>query len=424
MAFKMFFVNSARTVQAYPRAFKVLFASALIENTAFGLILPFLAIYMVVDIGVEGYLAGVVMMGYTLSGIPAMIFGGALADKIGRRTVLLMSLGLMCITVMMYFFAFNFWSLFIIALADSFVGTMYMPAANAMVADVIPPEGRPKAYSILRIGWNVGIIFGPVLGFIIVASASISVLFLFGAAILFAAFVMNLLFVPETKPEDTGDKITFGRVLACSSNRPFLLLCSLSGVFWFFFSQWMSVLPLYMTDPDQLGLSESLLGLVFAVSAVMTVVLQVPFTARLERFRRSAVLMTGQLIAATGFGLIFIAWDFYSLLACIMTITLGEIFYMSMISTMIADFAPVTQRGIYMGFSGLVQTLGNGLGFLFGMWLLDYLPTSQKPFIWLVFMGIGVVASVGYIPYARLAGQKIDRPTMGKPSELPSSPLE
>jgi|GEM_PF-1053927 len=412
--------NSVNSIRGYPRAFKVLFTSALIENTAFGLILPFLAIYMVDEVGVGEVLAGVVLMGYTLSGIPAMIFGGALADRIGRRAVLLMSLGLMCITVMLYFFAFNFWSLFAIALADSFVGTMYMPAANAMIADVIQPEGRPKAFSILRIGWNVGIVFGPVIGFIIVASTSIKVLFLFGAVILFSAFVLNLLFIPETKPKDTGEEITFRRVLGVSSNRPFLLLCALSGVFWFFFSQWMSVLPLYSTDPLQLGLSEELFGLVFAVSAIMVVVLQVPMTARLERLRRSGVLLTGQLIAALGFGLIFLAWDFYSLVGCIMVITMGEIFYMSIISTIIADYAPTAQRGIYMGFSGLVQTLGNGLGFLFGMWLLSALAIPQKPLMWLVFMAIGVIACLGYFPYAKLAGSRYDRPSP-KASSGPSA---
>lgn len=401
---------------AYPRAFKVLFASALIENTAFGLILPYLTIYMVKDIQVGEVLAGVVLMGYTLSGIPAMIFGGMLADRIGRRTVLLMSLGLMCITIMMYFFAFNFWSLFAIALVDSFVGTMYMPAANAMIADVIPSEGRPKAFSILRIGWNVGIVFGPVLGFIIVAASSIKVLFLFGAGILFCAFVMNLFFIPETKPKDTGDEITFRKVMAVSSNRPFLLLCALSGVFWFFFSQWMSVLPLYSTD--ELGISESLFGIIFAISALMVILFQVPLTARIERLRRSGVLMTGQLIAALGFGLIFVAWDFFSLIGCIIVITIGELFYMSIISTIIADFAPASQRGIYMGFSGLIQTMGSGIGFFFGMWLLSYLPDGQTNIIWLVFMAIGMAASVGYIPYSRMAGARMDLPSQKRPPEL------
>ena len=67
------------TLRAYPRAFKVLVASALIENMAFGLIIPYLTIYMTADIKISDAAAGVVLMGYTLSGIPAAIFGGMLA---------------------------------------------------------------------------------------------------------------------------------------------------------------------------------------------------------------------------------------------------------------------------------------------------------------------------------------------------------
>jgi MFS family permease len=229
-----------------PRTFKVLVTSALIENTAFGLIIPYLTLYMLIDIKIPIALIGVVLMAYTISGMPSMIFGGILADKIGRRIVLLSSLGLMSVTMFMYFFAYDFTTLVILAFVDSFVGSMYMPAANAMIADIIPSRERPRAFSMLRIAWNVGIIFGPVLGAVVVAAFSIKVLFVFGSMILGCAFFMNLVFIRETKPKNAlPEGITFRRVLRVASDRPFALVSALSGVFWFFFSQWMSVLPVY-----------------------------------------------------------------------------------------------------------------------------------------------------------------------------------
>lgn len=407
-------------LKAYPRAFKVLLASALIENAAFGLFIPYFSLYMKNDLGIEEVLIGVVLMGYTISGIPAMIVGGVLADRIGRRTVLLTSLGLMSFTILMYFFAFSFETMFIVALVDSFVGTMYMPAANAMIADVIPSPQRPKAFSALRIAWNTGIVFGPVLGAIIVVASSIKVLFLFGSAILFSAFIMNLLFIPETKPKDTGEEITFRKVFAVASDRPFLLLCALSSVFWFFFSQWMSVLPIYATE--QLGVEEYLFGLVFAVSAVMVVFFQIPVTSMTETRKRSGVLLVGQIIGAAGFGLIFLSWDFYSLLVCVVIITAGEIVYMSIVSAIIADMSPESRRGIYMGFSGFIQTLGGGIGFLFGMWLLSVLPEQQ--YIWLVFSFIGLVTSVGYISLAKMIGPDRDNPPLSATVPMKTLPLE
>lgn len=392
--------------KGYPKAFKVLFVSALIENTAFGLVIPFLTLYMKNDIKIEEVLIGVVLLGYTLSGIPAMIFGGVLADKIGRRAVLLASLGLMSITLFLYTYASNFYALLAVALADSFVGSLYMPAANAMIADVIPSSERPRAFSVLRIGWNVGIIFGPVVGAVIVAAYDIKVLFLFGGLILASAFVLNFIYIPETRPKDTGEEITFRKVAAVASDKPFFLLCALTGVFFFYFSQWMSVLPIYATE--NLNLREYMFGLLFAVSALMVVAIQIWVTSKTERLRRSFVLMAGQMLAAAGFALVFFAWNFASLLACIMVITGGEIVYMSIVGAIIADFAPDSRRGIYMGFSGFMQTLGNGIGFLFGMWLFALLP--QKEYIWLVFGAIGFIACLGYIPFRRMIGPERDNP--------------
>jgi MFS family permease len=400
-------------LRSSPRTFKVLVASALIENTAFGLIIPYLTLYMVNDVlasepeNTAIFLAGMVLMTYTLAGMPSILLGGALADKIGRKPVLLSSLGLMSVTILMYFFADSFWALVFLAFADSFVGSMYMPAANAMIADIIPPAQRPKAYSTLRIAWNVGIIFGPVLGFVLVAAYSIRTLFIFGALILAIAFVMNLVFIRETRPKDSRrEVITLGTVLGVAKDRPFLVLCALSAVFWFFFSQWIAVLPVYAFN--ELGIEENRFGILFAVSAAMTVALQLWVTSKTVNMRRSVVLMVGQIICAIGFALIFLATDFSSLLACIVVITIGELIYMSIISAIVADFAPGEKRGTYMGFSGLVQTLGSGVGFLFGMWLLGTL--SDKEQVWLVFGAIGLVSSIGYVFFARIIGPERDRP--------------
>ena len=80
------------TLKRYPRTFKVLVASALIENVAFGLIIPYLTLYMLFDIGISEVMTGIVLMTYTVAGVPAMIIGGMLADRIGRKPVLLASL--------------------------------------------------------------------------------------------------------------------------------------------------------------------------------------------------------------------------------------------------------------------------------------------------------------------------------------------
>jgi len=389
-----------------PRALKVLVGSALIENMAFGLVIPFLAIYMKDDLEISMPLIGVVMAGYTLAGMPSMIIGGMLADRIGRKTVLIASLGLMSVAMLMYFYATSFVTMFIVAFTDSFVGTMYMPAANAMIADVTPPEKRPKAFSMLRIAWNVGIIFGPVIGALLVVTYPLKVLFVFGSGILAVAFVVNLILIPETKPDVLGETITLKSVLSVRKDHPFLLLCVLSGIFWFFFSQWISVLPIYAFE--DIGITKDQWALLFAASAILVVTLQLWVTSRVMYLRRSLPLISGQMVAAAGFALIFLANDFNTLLACIVVITLGEIIYMSVVSTVIADMSPESRRGIYMGFAGFVQIIAQGAGFLFGMSLLDAL--TERSLIWLVFGAIGAVSCLGYVLFSRVVPKHIENP--------------
>lgn len=389
-----------------PRAFKVLIASALVENMAFGLVIPFLALFMMIDLGLGELLTGVVLAAYTVSGMPAMVVGGMLADKIGRKVVLVSSLGLMAAAMLMYYFVDSFEAILVVAIVDAFVGYMYMPAANAMIADVIPSGDRPRAYSTLRIAWNVGIVIGPVVGAAIVAAYSFRYLFVFGSAILAFACVMNAVFIPETKPKVVGETITFRKVFSVATDRPFLLLSIMTGVFWFFFSQWLSVLPVYANS--ELGIDEAAFGLLFAVSAGMVIVLQLWVTSKVMMLRRSRVLLAGHLLASLGFALVFLTTDFYTLMGCIVVITLGEIVFMSVVSAIIADLAPEARRGTYMGFSGMIQTLGGGIGFLFGMWLLGVL--SEKEFIWLVFGAVGVVSALGYPLFSRIVRPEIENP--------------
>ncbi len=390
-----------------PLAFKVLVTSAMIENIAFGLIIPYLTIYMVETLKISETLSGIELAAYTISGIPAVILGGMMADKIGRRVVLLASLSLMSVTMLLYFFANGFLTLLLVVLADSFVGSLYMPAANAMLADVIQPVDRPRAYSTLRIAWNSGLVIGPAIGVFIVAAYSLRELFVFGSVILVFAFVLNLVLIPETRPESAANQdVTFGSVLAVSRNRPFLVLVTMTGVLWLFLSQWISVLQLYAVQ--DLGLDKAVPGALFVVNAVMIVGLQLWVTSKMVMFRRSLVLMSGQLICALGFSLVFLANGIYPLIACVVIATIGEIVYMSIVATIIADMSPEAERGVYMGFSGFVQSLAMGIGLFFGMWLLDVLPVHK--YVWLVFGAIGFFTSWGYIVFARMIGPQKDHP--------------
>jgi MFS family permease len=83
---------------------------------------------------------------------------------------------------------------------------------------------------------------------------------------------------------------------------------------------------------------------------------------------------------------------------------------MSILSAIIADMSPEDKRGIYMGFSGFVQTLGMGAGMMVGMWLLGALGT-QSAYLWVFFGILGFSTSFAYLLFGRMVGPEKDHPS-------------
>jgi MFS family permease len=82
--------------------------------------------------------------------------------------------------------------------------------------------------------------------------------------------------------------------------------------------------------------------------------------------------------------------------------------------------SPDAERGLYMGFSGFIQSLGIGLGFFVGMLLLDVLPEPR--YIWFIFGAIGAVGSLGYILLGRMLGPERNLPKY-QPEIIQLTPL-
>src|SRR5579859_2613606 len=78
----------------YPRAFWVLIGGTFIDRLGTNLIMPFLAIYVAQRFHVGTTQIGVIFTIFALSGAVGNILAGALADRFGRRTLLI--LGLIC----------------------------------------------------------------------------------------------------------------------------------------------------------------------------------------------------------------------------------------------------------------------------------------------------------------------------------------
>ena len=163
-------------------------------------ILPFLPLY-VAQLGVTSHEALSMWSGLTFSVtflVSAIVspMWGSLADRKGRKLMLLRaSLG-MAIAILLQAFATNVWQLFFLR-AIMGLTSGYIPNAMALVASQVPRERSGWALSTLSTAQISGVICGPLMGGFLADHLGLRTVFFVTALLLMISFLVTLLLIKE-----------------------------------------------------------------------------------------------------------------------------------------------------------------------------------------------------------------------------------
>ncbi|CAI2499418.1 Tetracycline resistance protein, class C [Serratia ficaria] len=165
-------------------------------------ILPFLPLY-VEQLGVTGHQSLSLWSGLVFSGtflVSALVspLWGSLADRKGRKLMLLRaSLG-MAVVIALQGLATNVWQLFALrALMGLTSG--YIPNAMALVATQAPRDKSGWALGMLSTGQITGVIAGPLLGGLMADHLGLRVVFFVTAGMMFVNFLITLFLIKERR---------------------------------------------------------------------------------------------------------------------------------------------------------------------------------------------------------------------------------
>ena len=128
------------------------------------MVMPFTGVYLTQARGLSVAAAGLVMALFGAGSLVSQLLAGVLADRIGRRSTL--AGGMLATAAAMLALGYSttlpaiLASMFMLGL----VADAYRPASNALVADLISPQERPRAYGLLfwaiNLGYSVGMTAG------------------------------------------------------------------------------------------------------------------------------------------------------------------------------------------------------------------------------------------------------------------------
>jgi MFS family permease len=395
-------------LNAYPRQFWILFFGQLVSAVGMSLIWPFMTIYVRERLDVTLTVVGLVLAANSMAGLVSQLVGGPVVDRFGRKIAMAISLGGRAVLMLGLGFADSLFSFSVLIMLSGFFGSLFSPALNSMVADLVESEKRTEAYALMRIVSNLGIAIGPAIGGFI---ATRSYLISFVVASLASAiyFFIILFFIRETKPEasiDHGDSATdtmgYGPV---ARDLSFLSFCLSYVVMGIAYAQLMTILPVYMKDGYQIV--ESQYGLIMATNAAMVVFFQYPVTRGLRRLTLGPTLALGGLFMAVGLGTVAFSSTFPMFLLSMVIATIGELIFFPACVTFVADLAPESMRGRYMGVFGMSLGVSFGMAPVLGGYINDNL---GPVFIWQIMAIVAFLSAVAFLPIGGRAARESARP--------------
>jgi MFS family permease len=345
--------------------------------------LPFLAVVLTLELGASVAQAGLVMTLFGLATIPSRIFGGHLADRLGRKQTIILGLVGCAVSQAWIALADQLWSAVLAVALLGFVFEIYEPPSQAAIADLTAPADRPTAYAALGAAMAAAAVAAGLLAAAL-SRWDLRWLFVLDAVTCLACAVLIDLALPATASPVTAPPASARPSAATRTGRPagdpagrregwrdrrLLAMLAAGTVFATLYMVLILGLPLTLIARE---LPASTIGLVLGFSALTLVVAQpLQRLRRLRELNIFQVMTIGYLLLAAGLLANGFATNVPAFLAAAALWSLGDLLLLSRAFTIVAALAPDHARGRYLAIYGISWGIATTLAPLAATQLLD-----------------------------------------------------
>lgn len=347
------------------------------------MIFPFMAIYFSMEI--NSSVAGFLLMINVLAQFLAGMYGGHLADIIGRKKLMVTGellkvfafLGMvLCNSPMFHSPWITFVMLLIIGVAQGLIN----PAGEAMLIDVSTPENRSFMYSVSYWANNLSIMIGIMVGgwfFVDYLFPLLVVLFIMS----FVTAWLTISLISETlQQKELPQKGSYGLMGMLKNYGQVLhdyrfLLYTIGGIaimsIEFQRSNYISVrlaedvkvLLVHLGPLGNISLNGvQIVSVLTAVNTLFIVLFTVPIARFVTKRAQQPIMYVGFTLFALGFAVCAFANNLAVLLLATMVLSIGELLYVPTRQTILAAIVDDDKRGAYMASNGIIFQIGKMIG--------------------------------------------------------------
>ena len=401
---------SAGGLRGFDRSVYLVAGARFVNTFGSGVVYPFATLYFVQVVGIPFTLVGLGLLANNVATATGTLVGGYLADRYGRRPVMVASMALAAPALAAYALVETAVGFAVVATAAGLALGLFAPASQATVADATASEDRDRAYGLLKIASNAGFGSGFVAGGVLFELARTAVFVVDGAT---SAVVAALLWValPRTFGSDATDdaepsaetdaggvtalRATLAEWRGAVENRTVLALAILNVGFAVMYAQMQSTVPVFAES--RLGLSSGQLGTLYVLNPLVIVLFQLPAVDRVEGWRRTRGLVLSAGFWAASFVALLLVTPTPPLVGValvggfLVLRTVGEILHSPLITAIASEVGAADERGSQLSVLEVAKRLGFGLGPVVGGAFFD---AGAANLLWVVLL-VGCLALAG-----------------------------
>ena len=340
-------------------------------GASFSLVMPFIPLY-IEELGAPAsqvpLLSGVAISITALAAAIVAPIWGNLADRKGRRLMMIRAAAGMTVTMGALAFVPNVYWLLVMRF---FTGVLsgYIPNATALIAYQAPREKSGWAIGTLATGAIAGNLIGPLMGGILAELLGMKNVFIITGMILFITLLLTIFLVKETfEPVEKKDLMSTKEILGQSTRRSVLFgLFFTSLILQLGMTSISPILTLYIRElSTDTGSVLFLSGLIVSVAGVSAVISS-PYLGRLgDRIGNHKILLLGLVFSFCCFipmGLVTAPWQL-GVLRFLLGFSTGAL--MPSVNTLISKITPPEGVSRIFGYNQMFNNFGQVLGPLVG----------------------------------------------------------
>jgi MFS family permease len=382
-----------------PRSIYILFLVRII-NSVGSFVYPLLAILLTAKLGFSEEVSGrITTIAITAGGL-GMLIGGKLADKFGRKKVMIISSLLGAVSFIICAFLGTSRNIVFAIIAGNFFSTAQWPIVNAMVTDQTSKENRQNAFSLLYLGTNIGMAVGPLMaGFLI--NRYLILFFLIDAITTIISIIPIMIFVKDTLPTEKqarlinandAERAEKGGVITVLFKRPMLVIFTIvSIIYTLVYAQYSFGLPLFVNNVLGIINGPKIYGSLMTVNAIVVIILTLFVISFMGKIKPIINITIAGILFAFGFGMLYFSKYIFLFVISTFIWTLGEIIFTVNSSVIIANNSPISHRGRFNAVITFVQESGFAIApLLTGLFIAHW---AIQNLWWLIFL-ISIIGSM------------------------------